>query len=380
MIQFKEKDHSVLLLKYICLCGEFPYRSLFLIPAQTLTLQRTVLKMKKEKYITVLGHGDEKTIRLTKKSFPIIEKYFPQLLDYYMSITDNHHFRGGSSNGNDIGKRLTWRKHRMAEALCMFALVETELLPFEKNTLHKTNFVQETIFSEERAFYSSVEIKNVDPEQKYKTDFTRMLGVYFSPGGFYCIYNTNKRLMKWNRQGELKAKLLVEDIVTSNYEPCLSKFVRADKAILFGENYDILERILSVNNTSENNFEFLSFDNVYKDIYYIPLTMDGIKQLEIMSNSDWADTIRMAILGTAEKRIYNVDCDKFENNKYTLLFLDCNIGRLNRFKQAKDINNKSKFEIICFPEQVDFIKNFFKNEIQISTVPIDSVLSIFQER
>ena len=117
-----------------------------------------------------------------------------------------------------------------------------------------------------------------------------------------------------------------------------------------------------------------------KDIYYIPLTMDGIKQLEIMSNSDWADTIKMAILGTAEKRIYNVDCDKFENNKYTLLFLDCNIGRLNRFKQAKDINNKSKFEIICFPEQVDFIKNFFKNEIQISTVPIDSVLSIFQER
>ena len=156
MIQFKEKDHSVLLLKYICLCGEFPYRSLFLIPAQTLTLQRTVLKMKKEKYITVLGHGDEKTIRLTKKSFPIVEKYFPQLLDYYMSITDNHHFRGGSSNGNDIGKRLTWRKHRMAEALCMFALVGTELLPFEKNTLHKTNFVQETIFSEERAFYSSV--------------------------------------------------------------------------------------------------------------------------------------------------------------------------------------------------------------------------------
>ena len=379
MLQFKEKDHSVLVLKYLCLCGELPYRSLYLLPANEITLKRTVLKLKKEQYVTVVGHGDYKTIRLTKKSFPIIKNIYPELLDYYLSITDNHHFRGGSSNGNDIGKRFVWRRHRIAEALCMFSQLNVELLPFEKGTLHSTSKISGVIEPDERVFYSSIEVKNVDPEQKYKTDFTRMLGVYFSPGGVYPVYNTNKRLMKWNRQGELKAKILVEDIASSNHFSYLKRLIKIDNAILFGEDYDMLLRILRENGESSSNFEFLSFDNVFTNIYYVLLNSNGKKQIEIMSHENWQETIASAVLGPSRNPPFNIDCDDFNDNKYTLLFLDGNIGRLNRFKQGKDLNSNSKFEIVCYPDQVDFMIDFFNNDIEISTVSLDSVLSLFEK-
>ena len=135
MIQFRRDSQAVLILKYLCLCGEFPWQSVYLLPANEVTLRRTILKMRKEKYLTVLGSGEYKTIRMTKKAFPVLENFFPELLRYYMLITNNHHFRGGVYKNNNVGQRQTWRRHRMAEALCVFGELDCKLLPIEKPIL-----------------------------------------------------------------------------------------------------------------------------------------------------------------------------------------------------------------------------------------------------
>lgn len=376
MIQFRRDSQAVLILKYLCLCGEFPWQSVYLLPANEVTLRRTILKMRKEKYLTVLGSGEYKTIRMTKKAFPILEDFFPELLRYYMLITNNHHFRGGVYKNNNVGQRQTWRRHRMAEALCVFGELDCKLLPIEKPILVDKITSPANISAEERVFYSSIELKNLDPQQKYKTDFTRLLGVYLSPGGVYCVYNTNKRLMKWNTQGESKMQVLVEDVVRTNYEPYLSSNFLATNALIFGGDLNMAQRILKNNSPQKaSDFEFLSFDNIYDNIYFVTLDINGIRQLNIMSFKNWHSILNKIILGVDNDLSVkcNVDCDSFSDGKYILMFLDGNIARLQRFKQAKDLSQENNFEIICYPWQVDFILEYFNNNINISTVSIDSI-------
>lgn len=380
MIQFRDNSQSLLILKYLCLCGEFPWRSLYLLPANQVTLKRTILKMRKEKYLTVVGSGDYKTIRMTKKAFSILEKLFPELLEYYLTITNNHHFRAGTYKTDNIGQRQTWRRHRMAEALCMFGKLDCLMLPIEKPPLLTTMTSPAQISKEQRVFYSSVELKNIDPRQKYKTDFTRLLGVYLSPGGVYCVYNTNKRLMKWNIQGESKIQLLIEDTVKINYEPYIASNFFATDALIFGGDLSMALRILKNNNSPKkpSDFEFLSFDNIYNNIYYVPLNDDGARQLNIMSFNNWHSILRKIILNVEKDfSMYNVDCDAIMDNDYVLMFLDGNLARLQRFKQSKDLSEENNFKIICYPWQVDFIFEYFENNIKVSTVSMDSVEQIF---
>ena len=380
LIQFRKDSQAVLILKYLCLCGEFPWQSLYLLPANGVTLRRTISKMRKEKYLTVLGSAQYKTIRMTKKAFPIIEKLFPELLAYYLEITDNHHFRGGVYKNDNVGHRQTWRRHRMAEVLCVFGELDCRMVPIEKAPLVSSVSYPANISSDEKVFYSSVELKNLDPEQKYKTDFTRLLGLYLSPGGVYCVYNTNKRLMKWNTQGETKAQVLVEDVVRTNYEPYIASNFFATDALVFGGDLDMALRILNNNIAvrKPSDFEFLSFNNVYDNIYYVTLDDNGIRQLNIMSFKNWHSILKKIILGVSgDSSSYNVDCDAIIDNKYVLMFLDGNLARLQRFKQAKDLSQEDNFKIICYPWQVDFIFKYFNNDIEIATVSIDSVENEF---
>ncbi|WP_286077657.1 hypothetical protein, partial [Thomasclavelia cocleata] len=234
MIQFRRNSYANIILEYISLCGEFPYQSLEMMNRNKRILQRTINNLKKEGYITITGTGPMKTIRVTKKAFPIIEAINPDFLKHYLIVSENHHFRGGTYKNNKVGARQVWRRHRMAEILCIFKQLNVKLWQEEKPKLHLNTKEEKRINLNDLIFYTSKELKNIDVNQRYKTDFTRIMGALFSPGGVYCVYNTNKGLMKWNSQGEGKAQVLVEDIVNQNLKEYKSKLFEANSAIMFG--------------------------------------------------------------------------------------------------------------------------------------------------
>ena len=210
MIQFRKDSYAEMLLLHVIMTGEFPYNSMHMFGDKTM-LQRTVLALKKEGYVTVNGSKDNKTIRITTKAFPIIENINKEYLNHYYSVTDNHHFRGNGAL--KVGNRQSYRRHRLAEILCFLEAVEIDFWPDKKPELTLKTRSNNNITADMKAFYTSKEIKKIDANQKYKTDFTRIMGVLFSPGGNYCVYHTNKKRMKWNSQGEGKAQVLVDDIV-----------------------------------------------------------------------------------------------------------------------------------------------------------------------
>lgn len=378
MLQFRENSYSYTLLKIIALCGEFPYNSLYLLDGNDRIIKRTILNMKKEGYITILGKGNMKTIRLTKKSFEPLKKIGEVYLNHYLSITDNHHFRGGKDKNAD---RIVWRRHRMAEIICMLLDIDAKLWSFEKPTLTLKNTENKQIKKEDIIFYTSREMKNADIEQRYKTEFTRIMGALFSPGGIYGIYNTNKSLMKWNKQGEGKAQVLIEDIASIN---CSGKYQSLDNAIMFGKDMSTALDILNSNGgkRDENDFEFLSFDNTYTNIYYITLDEEGLYQLNLLIQNNWYDAICNSIFPKSflDVSYKSIDCDAYDkkNNKYIIIFLDGNIGRLKRFKEASyDSNNK--FEVVCFDWQKEMVENYIGDNANLMVVTAEKLSELITE-
>ena len=379
MLQFRPDSYSYNLLEIIALCGEFPYNSLYLIEGNERIIKRTVLNMKKEGYITIVGKGQMKSIRITKKAFTPLKEIGNEYLNHYLSITDNHHFRGGKKDNSS--DRIVWRRHRMAETYCMFTDIEAKIWSFEKPELSLKN-KSNRININDIIFYSSKELKNADIEQRYKTEFTRIMGALFSPGGVYGIYNTNRGLMKWNRQGEGKAQVLIEDIVSMN---CSSNYEELDNAIMFGKDINTAKEILDSNGglKDSNDFEMLSFDNTYTNIYYITLDENGLYQLSLLIQKNWYNSIRKSIFPSEfiDFSYLSVDCDAFDkqNNKYILMFLDGNIGKLKRFKEAAFDNKNKKFEVVCFDWQKEMLQEYLGNNISLLAITTDKLTELINE-
>ena len=142
MLQFREESYSYIILMLIALCGEFPYSSLYMLDGNDRIIKRTILNMKKEGYVTTIGNGPMKTIRLTKKAFAPLKEIGEEYLEHYLSVTDNHHFRGGKDKNSD---RIVWRRHRMAEILCMLSDINAKLWTSEKPKLILDNQNNELI-------------------------------------------------------------------------------------------------------------------------------------------------------------------------------------------------------------------------------------------
>lgn len=364
MIQFREDSYGEILLKLIALCGEFPYHSLYLIDGNERILKRTLLNMKKEGYVTVLGKGQARTIRLTKKAFKPLSEIGIEYQEHYMFMSGGHKFRGGKD-----ADRIVWRNHRLAEILAILQYLDAKLWCFEKPELslkkHKSAIDKDDII-----FYNSREMKNADIEQRYKTEFTRVMGALLSPGGVYAVYNTNSGLMKWNKQGEGKAQVLIEDIVSSNYS---GQHEQLNNAIMFGKDIDTAKKILESNGglRDSNDFEMLSFDNTYENIYFIPLDDHGIYQLNLIVQKNWRDAIRYSIFPEEylETENLTIDCDAYDGEKkYILSFLDGNIGRLKRFKEASYDSKSKSFEVVCFDWQAKMISEYMGNNATIKEV------------
>lgn len=390
MIRFDKNSYALRILLTIALSGEYPFN--FLEPiGNKVIAQRTIRKLKEEKYVTVSGNGEMKTIRLTRKAIDLLKEIdennedgYNGYYEHYMSVSNNHHFRAGVYKNDDVGKRQTLRRHRLAETMWLLSSVDAEIWPGCKSELSLKDR-DYRIEPDETCFYTSIEMKNLDIDQKYKTEFTRILGTLFSPGGIYCIYNTNKGKMKWNNQGEQKAKILVEDIVSMNYDYSQGEPPsEINNSIIIGKDIDLINSILTPNDgkRDSNGFELLSFNNTYDNIYYITLDDKGYIQLFLITRKNWKQRLKDAIL-PEDVSDYNtayltVDCDAYDKEKETfyLIFHDGNIARLRRFKEAIYGSNK-KFKIFCFEFQKEAVSKYMEGMAEIEVINLEDFVSYF---
>lgn len=373
MIILKPGSHAFRLLILLLHVGEFPYCSLGIL-GDTRSVKYVVNRMAEihdvnlyngetvfhGRLVNVSGRGRFKTIRLNAYTFEFIKEYYPELFQYYLEITHQHHFRGNRENIE--------RNHRIAESLLMILASGIEILPGKTPQLQMRRI--EVIPFKEPAFYHSRVLKVLGKNDLKKNQFTRIIGAIFYETGCYVIYNTRNAVMKWCGEGEIKTRQTMTKISSKN-----SMITEPSSAILFGKSYETALR--TVRELETDRKEEQSFGAVYTQIHFIPMDDFGTKLLQILVSPDWKDVLLDLLFEPDQIRqeIGTFPYDAKVGGHYVLSFLDSDIVKLYRFYDHV-IKNTDPWLVVCFDSQTDFLRAYMGEGVHLRIINMDEIMDV----
>lgn len=370
MLHFRPGSQVHRLVTLLSVTGEFPARSLQLFGNERV-YKALVHKLTRPqtfrhhqtgadftcRLLTVSGKGRDKTIRLYKGALPILDWIHPYAYRYYMDAFWNHRFPGDEAHKE--------RNHRIAEMAAMCMRADMEFRPYLLPTLQNRDRLQ--IILEEPAFYLAKELKKIGGNEMNKTMFTRMVGALFFNRTCYAVYNTREATMKWSGMGEFKALHHLIEIGRLN-----AGITRVDSAILLGESDSVaLKTVLESDKSRRLEFRF---DSIYRHVYFIPMNELGVRMLKLLMIPDWNEKL-LDLLFEPEDRSYNkgvFEYDACVEGVFVLSHLDGDLARLIRFREAIQ-NQTVKTEVLCYPYQVQFLREYLGQTVDIKTIDMDSV-------
>jgi len=370
MVHFRPGSQVWQLITLLAFVGEFPYRSLSLLGSERvykalvsrLTTVQTFRHFQSGaeitcKLLTVSGKSDSKTIRLYKGALPILDWVHPGAYEYYMEAFWNHRFPGDAAHRE--------RNHRVAEtaALCMKAGIESRpyLLPKLQNETRLS------VIPDGPVLYPAKDLKRVGQTEMNKTMFTRMTGAIFSPDSCFAVYNTREAVMKWSGMGEFKALHSLTEIARLNAD-----ISQVNAAVLLGQSEEVALKTLLESDKSRR-MEF-RFDSIYGHIYFVPMDANGVRQLRLLASPDWNARL-LDLLFEPEARSYGsglFEYDACVDGVYVLSHLDGDLARLIRFREAIECQ-RGRFEMLCFPHQAQFLREYIGQAAGIKTIGMDLV-------
>lgn len=197
--------------------------------------------------------------------------------------------------------------------------------------------------------------------------FTRIAGSIFIKHNCYAVYNTRNAVMKWNGMGEFKTLHSLIEVARLN-----AGVSQIDTAILFGESYKTAYKTM-LENQKNRRLEF-RFDGIYRHIHFVPMNEFGIRLLKILILPDRKQKL-LDLLFEPECQSNDLgafEYDAYINGVYVLSFLDSDIARLMRFSEARSYRTEM-LEVLCFPEQVELIKNHLGSYVSIKTIGLEQI-------
>lgn len=370
MIHFIPGSQLWQLITLLSFVGEYPHRSrqllgnknAYKILINSLTRPQTICNPQTGatmtcRLLSVSGKWPNKTVRLYKGALPILEWIEPGMMDYYLRSFRNHRFSGDQSHVE--------RNHRIAEVAAMCMRSGIEVRPFMLPELQNEAFLH--IIPSEAVMYLSRDLKRLSEDEMSKTSFTRLVGALFASGTGYSVYNTRDATMKWSGKGEFKARDSLKDLANMN-----SKISAINSAILFGQSETVALNTITESDKSRKQ-EF-RFDAIYRNIYFIPLSEDGMRQLRFLTVPNWNEKI-LDLLFEPEDRSYNrglFEYDAVVDGEYVYSYLDGDIARLIRLHQTLDVDPK-EVVVLCFPYQIAFLREYLGQRVEIRVIDMDTV-------
>ena len=377
MITIRPGSHVHTLIMLLSFVGEFPVCSLHLLGSFR-SYRDLIRKLTQEqefripgfedrfacRLLTVSGKQKYKTVRFHKSGLPVLEALNPDAYQYYLESFREHSFSG---NQNHVD-----RNHRVAETavMCLRAGIESrpgiaaDLMSMEVRLLSVSS----------PNFYLARELKQVNDYELNKIRFTRLVGAIAYPGGAYAVYNNRDQMLNWMGEGERKIRNHLHSIFT----PMQSfSYPLRQAAVMLGNSYDVaLDMMEELRQTqSMDNGLFATYTN----IFFIPMDAFGIRLLRIITVPNWLERI-MKGLFKPEVRSYGRGSfiyDAYDNGVYYLSFLDGDLWRLFRFREAI-MDREGSFRVVCFPEQISFLKLYLGNKVSLSTVKMETVEKVFR--
>lgn len=331
-------------------------------------IANSITTLKNKGYINVLNSGPShvKTVRVKAKAGLPFLKDDELYYNRYMLMSANHKFTTTSTKSKNISSTL--RRHRIASSLALMksagVVTGVECLPL--SIVDRTNVLD----IQADSFYTSIELKNLDVQQKHKLEFTRFVGCLFTEDTVFIVYNLDTGALKWSEQGEQKTRWFIQEIIAKNSN---KKSWKLASIVLYSKDSALLSS-LDVNNDKS---EFLSFFNVFRNVYAIPVSSEGTDMVKSLSPINSQDILKAQVFGKklldASEEIKDCDCDVVDEDVRAFSFLSGNIARLRRLRSFIDLPSSSKlsFNFYCYDFQENFLYSFLIGRSNISVFSVN---------
>lgn len=310
------------------------------------------------KLLTISGKGGMKTVRLYRKALPILEWIGAD--NYYAATFKDHKFRGDASH--------IVRNHRVAEATAMFMKAGLDIRPYQLALLQNEGILDVV---KKPSFYISRSLKGTFEVDMNKTMYTRIVGALFTEGSCFAVYNTRGTAMKWSGKGEFKTRQSLGELARMN-----AGIREVDSAILFGN--DAQTALSTLNVDDEDKRKESRFDSIYSHIHYVPLSQDGIRQLRFFLIPRWKEQLLELLFDDADRSFDAglFEYDAYVDGTYVLVHFDGDIARLIRYREGIE-NVEERHEVLCFPHQVNYLRQYLGDKVAIKTIDIQTLENEF---
>lgn len=264
------------------------------------------------------------------------------------------------------------RNHRVAKTavMCLRAGVETR--PMEAADL-MSNEVR-CLQVQKPCFYLARELKQVNEYELNKIRFTRLAGAIVYPGGAYAVYNNRDQMLNWMGEGERKIRNHLHTIFT----PMQSfSYPLRRAAVMLGNGYDVALDMME--ELRENQQMDTGLFATYTNIFFVPMDDFGVRLLRILALPNWYERLQQGLF-KREVRSFgkgSFTYDAYQNGIFFLSFLDGDLWRLFRFREAF-LDREGSFRVVCFQEQIPFLKKYLGDKVTLSTVKMETVERVFK--
>lgn len=361
------KGYRLEIMKLLYMNGAISYNTLKLLPGSPLMNERAYRKLRDEGVLELIRHAGRRMIIFKnyedKKSE--YEEYMPLgYSDYYYDKSKEIRTKVKRGTPSDVE-----RAARCGEVL---AMMHTAGINAYMDNCPKYSWNQP--YSPNESYYhNSFDIKNASIQYPSYTGedkniaSTRIIGCVNSPGGDYGVYSVSKGLIEWSRSGELKAATHLKRLSQSIYG-----IDRNVNAILYIKDLMLIERIVN-NENIKRTVNLISIDNVYPEMYALPIDDTGIKMTSLLKEEFWKEHIYSKFITEAE---YNnakgltVACDGYDGEHYKLVYCVPDITKLKLFlRKAQADLDFEKYVLYCFDWQEKHIREMAGHLVQINVVP-----------
>ena len=297
--------------------------------------------------LTLVGKGAAKSVRLLRSGLPMMDWIGARA--YHEAAFWTHNFQ------SDIAHRVPL--FRFAEAALMFMRAGAEIRPWVMPSLEEARLLPEMPL-----LYSSRELKKLRNGELKKIQYARVIGAVYSRSAAMAIYNTRDAVMKWNGEGEFKARLSISDFAKRN-----TTVNGIPAAILFGNSTEIAVR--TIDSMWKDRRQEFRLDGVYPRIFFVPLKEEGIDQLRLLLLPDCNEHLFAELFNPAE-RSYNrgsFEYDAVVDGTCMFCFFEGDIARLIRLREALRVNHQP-CQILCFPFQTGLVKQVMEEMVDIRII------------
>ncbi len=368
MLTLRAGSQAYNVIRLLAVVGEFPMRSVYLL-GNVRAYKRTIAMLSveqkirnpktgeilKTKLLNISGANTDRNVRLYIGALPILG--WLGFLDYYHAAFEGHSFRGDMQHKN--------RNHRIAEVYAMCMRAGIFFPPYAVPILQDEE--RQRLFDDRIAFYSSRHLKNVSVGEMNKIKFIRIAGAVFAYGSCYAVYNMRNEILRWHGTGEIKTRVALTEIGRMN-----ASSREVDSAILFGRSqWQALQTVLA---SAERHGRDFRLDIVYQSVYFVELSENGIRTFRLFRIPNWKEKLRLLLFDETElaRGDTRIECDAYVDGKYILSYLDGDMAKLIRFYNGTR-DGREEIEIICYPFQEEFVRNYFGRDTVVKTISLDVI-------